>query len=175
MMIKKTTKKLIPLLMLICLININLFSQTLDTNYKIDKLGGVAKNVQIKYDVPTLMSEISNNLLISSINSKLGKPYKWGSIGPNSYDCSGFVWKVFSENNIKFTRSTAREYWRKFKPVIENDRFKIGTLVFFSNLKHVGIVLDDKGFYHASKSKGITYSKFNKYWISRIVGFRKIN
>jgi hypothetical protein len=34
-------------------------------------------------------------------------------------------------------------------------------------------VADENGFYHASSSKGITYSPFKGYWEKRIVGFRK--
>lgn len=175
MMIKKTTKKLITFIILLTILGISILAQNNNNNIinrEINTFGGVAKNIEIKYNIPNIESE--NNLIFSSINTKIGKPYKWGSIGPNSYDCSGFVWKVFNENGVIFKRSTAKEYYRKFKPVYNNDRFIIGTLVFFSNLKHVGIVLDEKGFYHASKSKGITYSKFNKYWISRIVGFRRV-
>jgi len=59
--------------------------------------------------------------------------------------------------------------------VYGDDRFKFGTLVFLNGLGHMGIVADENGFYHASSSKGITYSPFKGYWSSRIVGFRKLN
>lgn len=118
--------------------------------------------------------KLNESLIMNSINLKLGIRYKWGSEGPNAYDCSGFIWKVFNESNIKFTRARARDYWFKFKPVFGEDRFRFGTLVFFNKLKHVGIVVDKNGFYHASSSRGIIYSKFNNYWKKRIVGFRKI-
>ena len=36
------------------------------------------------------------------------------------------------------------------------------------------LVADENGFYHASSSKGITYSKFEGYWGKRIVGYRRI-
>ena len=54
------------------------------------------------------------------------------------------------------------------------EQFKYGTLVFFSNLAHVGIVVDEKGFYHASRRKGVIYSPFDKYWTARIDGFRQV-
>ena len=38
----------------------------------------------------------------------------------------------------------------------------------------MGIVADANGFYHASSSKGITYSPFAGYWSNRIVGFRRL-
>jgi cell wall-associated NlpC family hydrolase len=115
-----------------------------------------------------------NQRLVSSIQSKIGIPYLYGSMGPNRYDCSSFVWKVFQEAGIVFTRTSARTFWNQFEPVYGDDRFKFGTLVFFNKLGHVGIVADENGFYQASSSKGITYSKFEGYWEKRIVGYRRI-
>lgn len=109
-----------------------------------------------------------------SIQSKLGIPYRYGSSGPSRYDCSGFVWSVFSESGMGFTRESAAGLWRTSIPVEGDDKFKFGTLVFFNGLGHIGIVADANGFYHASSSKGITYSKFEGYWAKRIVGFRKL-
>ena len=115
-----------------------------------------------------------NQRLMLSIQSKIGIPYLYGSEGPNRYDCSSFVWKVFQEAGIGFTRTSARVFWNQFEPVTGDDRYKFGTLVFFNRLGHVGIVADENGFYQASSSKGITYSPFKGYWEKRIVGFRRI-
>jgi cell wall-associated NlpC family hydrolase len=112
--------------------------------------------------------------MMSSIKSKYGLPYIYGSTGPGTYDCSGFIWSVFNESGIDFERSSARTYWSQFEPVFGGERYQFGTLVFFNNLGHIGIVADSEGFYHASTSKGITYSKFDGYWENRIVGFRRI-
>lgn len=115
-----------------------------------------------------------NQRLMMSIQAKIGIPYLYGSNGPNRYDCSSFVWKVFQEAGISFTRTSARTFWNDFEPVYGDDRFKFGTLVFFNKLGHVGIVADQNGFYQASSSKGITYSPFKGYWEKRIVGYRRI-
>jgi cell wall-associated NlpC family hydrolase len=115
-----------------------------------------------------------NQKLSQAMDSKLGIPYRYGSTGPNSIDCSGLVWMVFQQAGISFERSSAHNYWREFEPVSGDERFKFGTLVFFNDLGHVGIVVNDKGFYHASSSKGVTYSSFDGYWAKRIVGFRRI-
>ncbi|HEX8636452.1 MAG TPA: C40 family peptidase [Pyrinomonadaceae bacterium] len=112
--------------------------------------------------------------LMFGINARLGIPYLYGSTGPNRYDCSGFVWSVFNDAGIVFERSSARTFWENFEPVTGDERFQFGTLVFFNKLGHVGIVADEKGFYHASSSKGITYSTFEGYWGKRIVGYRRI-
>jgi len=120
------------------------------------------------YDVST------SSLLIKGIQSRWGTPYRRGSTGPDRYDCSGFVWSVFKDAGFEFSRSSARTFWNEFEHVDGPERFKFGTLVFFNNLGHVGIVADENGFYHASTSKGVIYSPFKGYWEARIDGFRKI-
>jgi cell wall-associated NlpC family hydrolase len=112
--------------------------------------------------------------LMRGIESRFGLPYRYGSTGPNRYDCSGFVWSVFNEAGINFTRQSARSLWSISEPVTGDERFKFGTLVFLNGLGHIGIVADENGFYHASSSKGITYSTFKGYWEGRIVGFRRL-
>lgn len=114
-------------------------------------------------------------LLDDAIKSLYGIPYRYGATGPNRYDCSGFVWAAFQQAGINFTRTSARSLWQQSTPVEGDDRFKFGTLVFLNGLGHMGIVADENGFYHASSSKGITYSPFKGYWGNRIVGFRKLN
>jgi cell wall-associated NlpC family hydrolase len=115
-----------------------------------------------------------NQTLMSAIDSRLGSRYVWGASGPHVFDCSGFVWSSFNEIGINFTRVSARHLWATFQPAREDEKFQFGTLVFFSGLTHVGIVADANGFYHASRRHGVVYAPFNKYWLSRIDGFRRV-
>jgi peptidoglycan endopeptidase LytE len=124
------------------------------------------------YVVPTNLGHVEQEILVA-IEERLGTPYRMGATGPNRYDCSGFVWSVFQEAGITFERSTARTLWQEYAPAAEGDKFKFGTLVFFRNVHHVGIVADANGFFHAS-SHGVVYSHFNDYWTKRISGFRRI-
>ncbi len=134
-------------------------------------------------DEPELISEAPatlprlgqlESLMLAAIEDRIGVPYRMGSEGPNRYDCSGFVWSVFQTAGIPFERSSARAFWTQFQPVDGDERFKFGTLVFFNHLQHVGIVADENGFYHASSSKGVVYSRFGEYWTKRITGFRRV-
>jgi len=115
-----------------------------------------------------------STMIMRGIQSRFGIPYLYGSTGPNRYDCSGFVWSVFRDAGIDFERSSARSLWAASFPVTGDERYKFGTLVFMNGLGHMGIVADENGFYHASSSKGITYSTFKGYWENRIVGFRRL-
>lgn len=131
------------------------------------------KSVRIPSSNPT--STLSfHNLILAAIDERLGAPYRWGATGPSAYDCSGFVWSTFQSVGIDFERASARTLWNRFTAPAEDEKYKFGTLVFFNNLAHVGIVVDEHGFYHASRHHGVVYSPFNDYWMERIDGFRKV-
>lgn len=126
------------------------------------------------YTTRNLYSDSTSTRLDQAIKARYGIRYVYGTSGPNTYDCSGFVWSAFQEAGLNFTRQSARSLWAQSEPVYGDDRFKFGTLVFFNNLGHMGIVANENGFYQASSSKGITYSPFAGYWQSRIVGYRRL-
>jgi peptidoglycan endopeptidase LytE len=123
---------------------------------------------------PILGANRLRQLITVAIDERLGSRYRWGGTGPNGFDCSGFVWSVFQSAGITFERGSARALWGRFEAPAPEDRYKFGTLVFFSNLAHVGVVADVDGFYHASRNHGVIYSPFNDYWVSRIDGFRRV-
>jgi cell wall-associated NlpC family hydrolase len=112
--------------------------------------------------------------ITAAIDDRLGARYSWGATGPSAFDCSGFIWSTFQSAGIDFERGSARTLWSRFAAPTPEEQYKFGTLVFFSNLAHVGIVADEHGFYHASRHHGVVYSPFNDYWVSRIDGFRKV-
>lgn len=109
----------------------------------------------------------------ASIHQYLGRPYVWGSSGLKSFDCSGFVYRVFVESGLYVKRTTARKYYFAMAPAAKDDEGAFATLVFFDNLKHVGIVNDRKSFYHAQSSKGTNLSEFEPYWRKLVCGYRK--
>jgi len=113
-------------------------------------------------------------LMTAAIDQRLGARYVWGATGPSAFDCSGFVWSIFKSAGIDFERGSARTLWSRFSAPAPGEQYKFGTLVFFSNLAHVGVVADEHGFYHASRHHGVVYSPFNDYWLARIDGFRQV-
>ena len=134
-----------------------------------------AEEIKAAAAIPTANTGFNfQQLMSSAIDQRLGARYSWGAAGPSRFDCSGFVWSTFQSIGIDFDRSNARTLWTRFAPPTPEEKFKYGTLVFFSGLKHIGIVADEHGFYHASRSHGVVYSPFNNYWLSRIDGFRRV-
>ena len=120
------------------------------------------------------LSSAFDKSLLTAIQSHVGAEYHFNRTGPEEFDCSGLVWRAFQDVGINFQRGPARSYWATFAAPAKGEEFKFGTLVFFSNLSHVGIVVDGKGFYHSARHGGVMYSPFNDYWLSRIDGFRRV-
>ncbi len=108
------------------------------------------------------------------IERHLGRPYVWGATGLKSFDCSGFVWRVMQENGIFIKRTTARKYFLSLPKVAEEERWTFGNIVFFSNLKHCGIVRTPETFYHAAVSAGTHVSRFDPFWRRKVSGVRAI-
>jgi len=123
---------------------------------------------------PTNVAGRFDQTLLTAMQSHLGATYRYTGTGPSSFDCSGFVWRSFQDIGLNFQRGPARSYWATFTAPTKGEEFKFGTLVFFSGLAHVGIVADERGFYHSSRHHGVIYSPFSEYWLSRIDGFRRI-
>ena len=134
----------------------------------------IAERAPLATSADAPLFNVFRTALNAAMSARVGAFYHYGSTGPDAFDCSGFVWSSFQEAGLKFQRGPARSYWAQFQPVPDAEKFKFGTLVFFSGLSHVGIVVDEHGFYHSSRHHGVVYSPFNDYWLSRIDGFRRV-
>lgn len=80
-----------------------------------------------------------------------GDRYRWGSAGPNTYDCSGLVLRSFKQVGINLPHYTG-SLLKKGKRV-SYSQLKRGDLVFPSK-GHVGIYLGNGKMVHASSGKG---------------------
>jgi len=117
----------------------------------------------------------------------LNTPYRFGSPGTSSFDCSGFTSFVYRNFGYNLKRSSA-EQAEQFDAV-QPEELKTGDLVYFSGrshskrVGHVGIVVtkNDNGtfdFIHAAVHKGVTISNSDEPYYSRrfvkanrVVGF----
>lgn len=98
-------------------------------------------------------SKVSSVLDVAK--KQLGKPYKWGSSGPNAFDCSGLVYYSYKNGaGVNLPRSS-REQSKVGKSVSKN-QLQAGDLVFFatgggSSISHVGIYMGENKFIHATQ------------------------
>ncbi|MGE0130649.1 MAG: C40 family peptidase [Blastocatellales bacterium] len=125
------------------------------------------------FQAPLILPTDAAGLLQNAILKRLGVRYRYFGADDRGYDCSGFVWSVFREIGADFERSAARTLWHQLPEAVGTETRQFGTLVFFNGLKHIGIVRDEVSFYHASRSRGVTISRFSGYWKRRVTGFRR--
>jgi cell wall-associated NlpC family hydrolase len=101
--------------------------------------------------------------IIALAQSKLGKRYQPAKAGPDRFDCSGFVYYVFTQNGITIPRSSLPQ--SKAGKRLTRKELKEGDILFFdtANRKHVnhsGIYLGKGKFIHSSSGRayGVTVS-----------------
>ncbi len=112
----------------------------------------------------------SVSALISVAKSKLGSPYVYGSKGPNSFDCSGFVYWCLNQIGVKQSYITSSA-WRnvgKYQKVSKFSNIKAGDIVVVRG--HVGIAAGNGMVIDASSSSGkIVYRDLGAWWKSNFI------
>lgn len=114
----------------------------------------LSKNIKISsYLNIVAVTEDIRDLLIKTAEAQLGKPYKWGAVGPKSFDCSGFVNYVFSQNGYKLPcgRCTTKTYGSATEE-IEREKLKKGDIILMPG--HVVMYAGNGYIIHASGSRG---------------------
>lgn len=103
----------------------------------------------------------------------LGTPYKYAcSDKKRGTDCSGLVLRVYEDAaGLKLPRNSKKQ--AEFCRRIGKSKVKPGDLVFFAtgrdknNISHVGIMIDEMRFVHASTKKGVIVSDMNTPYYQR--------
>lgn len=107
--------------------------------------------------------------------SQLGKPYVWGSSGPDSFDCSGLVVYAFAAVGKSLPGRTTYDLWGAGVPV-SRDQLQPGDLVFFNSLGHMGIYIGGDQMVHAPHAGDVVkISSLSESWYaSTYMGARRI-
>ncbi len=106
-----------------------------------------------------------------------GTPYRIGGRSANGVDCSSFVSIIFDEYFGRNLPASTRRLLNRGEGVRRHS-IRSGDLVFFKTGRrtlHVGILVEEGEFLHASTSQGVTLSSiFDEYWANRYLGARRI-
>lgn len=105
---------------------------------------------------------------------KLGSKYVWGSRGPNTFDCSGFVFWCLNQVGISVNYMTTYN-WRfctQFERIEKFEDLIPGDLLIING--HMGIVAENETIVDASSSNGkVVHRDLDEWWRERfIIGFR---
>lgn len=115
---------------------------------------------------------IARQKMVDYSKKYVGCPYKLGATGPDSFDCSGFVFSVSRESiGVQLPRTTKAIY--KFCKNIDASEREAGDLVFFKTttsgeVSHVGIYMGNNQFIHCASdgpNTGVIVSSLKEsYW-----------
>lgn len=108
--------------------------------------------------------------LLAVAQSKLGCPYVWGAKGPNSFDCSGFVYWCLNQAGVSQSYITSAG-WRNVGRYTRINNFsdiRAGDIVVVSG--HVGIAAGGGMVIDASSGHGrVIYHELGSWWASRFI------
>lgn len=110
---------------------------------------------------PTQLTEAQ--LVLSIADDQLGKPYKFGATGPDSFDCSGFVYRVYAmsglADRIGRRRMGATGYWHWFRVrgLASRSDPQPGDLIIWMKGRHTGIYVGDGVAIDAVPERGVGY------------------
>lgn len=108
--------------------------------------------------------------LIAIASSKVGSPYVWGAKGPNSFDCSGFVYWCLNQAGVKQSYLTSSG-WRnvgKYTKITSVSNLQAGDIIVVSG--HVGIVAGGGTVIDASSSNGkVVHRSLSGWWSNNFI------
>ena len=119
--------------------------------------------------------------IVSEAMTWKGTPYGYGKAEKGkASDCSGMVMSVYEKvTGIKLPRNSAQQ--QDFCKDLKKKNVEPGDLCFFATGKdkdktsHVGIMVDDRNFIHASTSKGVVVSDITQpYYVRTFKGYGRV-
>ena len=119
---------------------------------------------------PKVPSGSGVSALISAASSKIGSPYVWGAKGPNSFDCSGFVYWCLNQAGVRQSYMTSSG-WRnagRYTKITNFNDIQAGDIVVVNG--HVGIAAGGGTVIDASSSNGrVVHRSLSQWWRSNFI------
>lgn len=131
------------------------------TSHRAVKGDGASGNIG---SIVTGRPDAKRQRIVDEALTWVGTPYRYaGDSKGVGTDCSGMVMRVYEKVACcKLPRNSARQ--AEFCRSIDAGDVKVGDLIFFATgrdarkISHVGIIVDNDHFVHASASKGVVVS-----------------
>lgn len=139
------------------------------------------KDEDKKEDIHFELDIKTREKIVKEASDWLGTPYAYGKAEKGEgCDCSGMVLVVYEKiTGVRLPRNSAQQ--KDFCKNLKKEDVKKGDLCFFATGKdpdkvsHVGIMIDEANFIHASSSKGVVISDITQpYYIRTFKGYGRI-
>lgn len=110
-----------------------------------------AKATQPPQALPDLPASPQAKIAVQTAYEQIGKPYKWGAAGPDSFDCSGLTMFSWRRAGVSLPHSSRSQYSATRR--VAKEDLQPGDLVFFgSPIHHVGIYIGDNNMINAPET-----------------------
>jgi cell wall-associated NlpC family hydrolase len=120
---------------------------------------------QARPAAPTRVNGSRARAVVNFALAQVGKPYRWASDGPGSYDCSGLVKASFARIGIHLPHQTGQLVGRGRR--VSRSALQPGDIVFPSS-GHVGIYLGRGKMVHAPKpGDHVRVATMYGFWTAR--------
>lgn len=108
--------------------------------------------------------------VLAYARAQVGKPYRWGSAGPRSFDCSGFTMRAYARAGLRLPHSSRGQAGRAYR--VSWAQARPGDLVVGRG--HVGIYAGRGMMFDAGNSRvDVVYRRvYRGLWIERLPGLR---
>lgn len=153
------------------------FVEILNTSgswYKVGTESGKTGWVSSKYVAIPGETNAKAEAALKIAKAQLGKPYKWGATGPNSFDCSGLTYYAYKNGAKVSIPRTSREQ-SKFGKKVSKSELKPGDLVFFgkgSSVSHVGMYIGNDQYIHSPQTGDVV--KISKLSSRKMIVARRV-
>ena len=88
------------------------------------------------------------DIAVATARAQIGKPYRWGAMGPSAFDCSGLTRYAWAAAGVHLPHSSRAQFGSL--PRVELDELKPGDLVYRPG--HIGIYIGKGRMIHAPQS-----------------------
>ncbi len=132
-------------------------------------------------EISSARAQVQRETIVADAKKYIGSPYVDGAIGPDTFDCSGFIYFIARDAvSVQLPRTAKAIY--SFVKVIPDSKLEPGDLVFFKTtesgtVSHVGLYIGKRQFIHAASdgpNNGVIASSLNEaYWKAHYAGAGK--
>jgi len=134
--------------------------------------GGPTTGIDFQTPTPVPGPPAQITVALRAALAQVGKPYLWGAVGPDSFDCSGLMQWSWARAGVSIPRvAAAQQAWAIPVPI---SQLQPGDLVFFgSPAHHVGMYVGNGTMVdapHAGANVGVV-----PIWSSDLAGFGRVH
>lgn len=100
------------------------------------------------YAAAAAIQQAKARVAVRVATAQVGDPYRYGSTGPGSFDCSGLVQYAWRKAGIRIPRTTYQQFAR-IRRAVSWAGLQPGDLVYFYGKGHVGLYIGRGRMVHA--------------------------